>query len=362
MTHQWTAPKAALILALAAAPNFGFADDTHTKTAAPENHAPIGVMGDHRHKAGEYMVSLRQMNMRMEGNLHGRDKVSDSEVLAMPNQHGMPANLRVVPQKMDMRMTMLGVMYAPNDNVTLLAMLMQIDNEMTLNTYNAMTQEYAGSFSSKSAGLGDTIIGALMHGGDTKKGTWHYGLALSLPTGAIDETGRVLTPMSREGSPHYMTSRLPYPMQLGSGSYDFKPSLTYQGDRRGWRIGGQANAVLRLNDNDEDYRLGDKFEFQGWAMKNLSPYASASLRLDANHQGKIDGQDSQIALPVPTAQTAFSGGTFANMSLGVNFIAQSGALRGHRLALEVSLPLHQDAHGVQMQRQESVTLGWQKAF
>jgi hypothetical protein len=50
------------------------------------------------------------------------------------------------------------------------------------------------------------------------------------------------------------------------------------------------------------------------------------------------------------------------MSLGVNFIAQSGALRGHRLALEVSLPLHQDAHGVQMQRQESVTLGWQKAF
>lgn len=358
MTHQWTAPKAALILALAAAPNFGFADDTHTKTAAPENHAPIGVMGDHRHKAGEYMVSLRQMNMRMEGNLHGRDKVSDSEVLAMPNQHGMPANLRVVPQKMDMQMTMLGVMYAPNDNVNLLAMLMQIDNEMTLTTYQGMMGDTVlKQFTSKSTGLGDTTIGALMHGGDTQNGAWHYGLALSLPTGAIDKTGIVLKPNGETDR-----KRLPYPMQLGSGSYDFKPSLTYQRDWQGWRIGAQANAVLRLNDNDADYRLGDKLELQGWVMKNLSPWASASLRLDANHQGKIDGQDSQIALPVPTAQTAFSGGTFANMSLGVNFIAQSGALRGHRLALEVSLPLHQDAHGVQMKREETLTLGWQKAF
>ena len=33
------------------------ADDNHLKIAAPEGHAPIMVMGDHMHKAGEYMIS-----------------------------------------------------------------------------------------------------------------------------------------------------------------------------------------------------------------------------------------------------------------------------------------------------------------
>jgi hypothetical protein len=365
MTHQWTAPKAALILALAAAPNFGFADDTHTRTAAPENHAPIGVMGDHRHKAGEYMVSLRQMNMRMEGNIHGRDKVSDSEVLAMPNQHGMPANLRVVPQKMDMEMTMLGAMYAPNDTITLLAMVMQIDNDMVLQSYQGMMGDTpcASTFVSKTSGTGDTIIGALFRGGATSNGQWHSGLAVSLPTGAIDKIGRPMTPMGCAQAT--MDMRLPYPMQLGSGSYELKPSLTYTGDWQkwgGWRVGAQANATLRLNDNDEDYRLGDKFEMQGWAMKNLTPYASASLRLDASHQGKMDGRDAAISLPVPTAQSRSSGGTYANLSLGINLIGQSGVLRDHRLALEYVMPVHQDANGVQMKRDETLTLGWQKAF
>jgi len=33
-----------------------------------DGHAPIGVMGDHQHEAGEWMVSFRYMRMAMEGN------------------------------------------------------------------------------------------------------------------------------------------------------------------------------------------------------------------------------------------------------------------------------------------------------
>ena len=150
-------------------------------------------------------------------------------------------------------------------------------------------------------------------------------------------------------------------MQLGSGSYELKPSLTYNGVWRGWRVGGQANATMRLDDNDENYRLGDKFELQGWAMKNLAPYASASLRLDASYQGKLDGQDIHITLPVPTAQSRSSGGTYANLSIGINLIGQSGVLRDHRLAVDLVWPVHQVVLGLQMQRQETLTLGWQRA-
>lgn len=362
MTRHPMAQKALLILALAAAPQTGHADSTHTNPATPEGHAPIMVMGDHMHKAGEFMVSARHMSMRMKGNIKGTNELSDAKVLAEPNQHGAPMTLRVVPQKMDMQMTMLGVMYAPSDAVTLLAMVMQMDNAVVLQSYQGMMGETpcASSFISKSAGTGDTIIGALFRGGETANRQWHSGLALSLPTGAVDKTGRPMVPMGC--APAAMDKRLPYPMQLGSGSYELKPSLTYNGDWRGWRIGGQANATLRLNDNDENYRLGDKLELQGWAMKNLTPYASASLRLDASHQGKLDGQDIHITLPMPTAQSRSSGGTYANLSLGLNLIGQSGVLRDHRLALELVLPVHQDVNGVQMQRQETLTLGWQKAF
>ena len=362
MTQRLTRLTAAILTL----PSLSLADETHTQTAAPEGHAPIMVMTDHMHQAGEYMFSLRQMNMRMTGNISGTNKLSDAQVLGQPNDNAMmPANLRVVPQKMDMAMTMLGAMYAPNDTITLLAMVMQIDNDMVLQSYQGMMGDTpcASTFVSKTSGTGDTIIGALFRGGATSNGQWHSGLAVSLPTGAIDETGRPMTPMGCAQAT--MDMRLPYPMQLGSGSYELKPSLTYTGDWQkwgGWRVGAQANATLRLNDNNEDYRLGDKFEVQGWAMKNLTPYASASLRLDASHQGKMDGRDAAISLPVPTAQSRSSGGTYANLSLGINLIGQSGMLRDHRLALEYIMPVHQDANGVQMKRDETLTLGWQKAF
>ena len=362
MTRHPMAQKALLILALAAAPQTGHADSTHTNPATPEGHAPIMVMGDHMHKAGEFMVSARHMSMRMKGNIKGTNELSDAQVLAEPNQHGAPMTLRVVPQKMDMQMTMLGVMYAPSDAVTLLAMVMQMDNAMVLQSYQGMMGETpcASSFISKSAGIGDTIIGALFRGGETANRQWHSGLALSFPTGAVDKTGRPMVPMGC--APAAMDKRLPYPMQLGSGSYELKPSLTYNGDWAGWRIGAQAAAVLRLNDNDDDYRLGDKVQLQGWAMKNLAAWASASVRLDVNHQGTMDGKDPLIALPVPTAQTRSHGGTFASAAFGVNLIGRSGALAGHRLALEWVKPIYQHAEGVQMKRQETLMLGWQKAF
>jgi hypothetical protein len=86
------------------------------------------------------------------------------------------------------------------------------------------------------------------------------------------------------------------------------------------------------------------------------------VRFDVSHQDKIDGQDTNITLPVQTAQTNFSGGTFANLSLGLNLIGQSGALADHRLAIEWVSPVHQDVHGVQMKRDDTLMIGWQKAF
>ena len=84
----------------------------HAKHSA-KMHGPIGLMGDHFHKKGESMVSIRYMKMSMNQNYIGSKKISDSEILQLPNPNGMPKNLSVVPQDMDMDMIMLGAMYAP---------------------------------------------------------------------------------------------------------------------------------------------------------------------------------------------------------------------------------------------------------
>ena len=57
-----------------------------------DSHAPIGVMGDHMHKQGEWMLSYRFMTMNMEGNLKGSNNIDpDTIVTTEPNRFfGMP--------------------------------------------------------------------------------------------------------------------------------------------------------------------------------------------------------------------------------------------------------------------------------
>ena len=153
--------------------------------ALPDAHAPIGVMADHMHKKGRIYDFLRRMSMRMKGNYADNDKLSDAAILMTPNTYGTPPMLRVVPQNMDMTMTMIGAMYAPSDKVTLLAMVNLLDNDMRLTTYN-MNAEKLGDFDTSTSGLGDSVIGALFD----LPGKWHSGLAFGLPTGATDRTGR----------------------------------------------------------------------------------------------------------------------------------------------------------------------------
>ena len=51
------------------------------------DHAPIGVMGDHRHKKGEWMVSYRLMHMDMAGIQIGTDSVTPEQVATtVPNR------------------------------------------------------------------------------------------------------------------------------------------------------------------------------------------------------------------------------------------------------------------------------------
>jgi len=342
---QFTPHSACLALLLSA----GIAiADTH-----PDSHAPISVMGDHTHGQGEFMLGYRAMHMAMQGNLDGTSSISSAQIASTAaNPFGAPPTLRVVPEEMTMTMHMLSAMYAPTDRVTLMGMLNYTTKEMDHVTFAGPSgTDELGGFTTKTSGLGDTSIAALVRLGERKHSKWHATLGLSLPTGDIEETDAILTPMNTRPSP-----RLPYPMQLGSGTYDLITGLTYSSHADRWGWGSQWRSVTRIGENDEDYSLGDEHKLQGWLSYRLNPSLSLSARLAYVDRGNIDGMDASIQAPVQTADPDRHGMQRLDVGLGANLLLPG---KKQRLALEVTAPTYQKLDGPQLQTDWMLTFGWQ---
>ncbi len=338
--------------------------DVHSEgLSRADSHAPIGVMGDHMHHKGEWMISYRFMTMEMKGSRDGSSDISRDEIVTtVPNRFfGMPMQpptLRVVPTEMTMDMHMFGLMYAPTDWLTLMLMTSYIEKEMDHVTYMGPAgTTVLGRFTTKSEGFGDTKLSGLIRLYDDGKHHFHLNAGISLPTGSITEDDEILAPTGATPSPN-----LPYPMQLGSGTFDLLPGITYTAasGRMGW--GAQYSAVIRLEDeNHEDYSLGDEHRLTAWGSYLWKPWMSTSLRLAGQTIDKIDGQNPDIVAPVQTADPNNQGGERVDLLLGVNFSGQSN-LKGHRIAFEFGAPIYQHLNGPQLETDWIFTGGYQFAF
>lgn len=313
-----------------------------------DSHAPIGVMGEHVHKQGEWMLSYRYMEMEMDGNLDGSRSVSQDDI---HSQDYMNA-----PEEMSMTMHMIGGMYAPSDDLTLMLMVPVIDNEMDLNMRMPMGvgMTMDTPFTTETDGLGDIKVGGLYRVAKKDRSNLLLNFSLSVPTGSIDEKDE--TVMSMGNKVH-----LPYPMQLGSGTYDLIPGITYTASEPAYSWGGQAKVTIRLGENDNDYTLGNRFMATAWYARPCANTLSWSARLAYEQWGNIDGIDSKLnpmmINTVPTADPKLRGGERLDAAVGVNWIIP-GAYT-NRLALELVKPVYQHLDGPQMEMDYSLVLGWQ---
>ncbi|MGB0133675.1 hypothetical protein, partial [Dokdonella sp.] len=315
--------KLQLAAALALALNFTTARADHEHDEAgpvrADSHAPIGVMGDHLHRAGEWMISYRYMHMDMSGNRIGTDDISpDAIVTTQANPFagmpGMPPTLRVVPLDMQMDMSMFGAMYGLTDRVTLMAMVNYVDRQMKHRTYSGgMGTSVLGNFDTSTSGFADSSLSALIGLGENGMGKWHANIGVSLPTGSVDEKGQVLAPNGMQP-----VLRLPYPMQLGSGTTDPMLGLTVTRRFDNWSWGAQWTGLWHLKDNSEDYRLGDQQRLTAWAARLWTPAVSTSVRLAGQDVGQIHGRDPQIMAPVQTADPSRQGGQRIELGMGMN--------------------------------------------
>ncbi|MEC9341559.1 MAG: transporter [Pseudomonadota bacterium] len=316
-----------------------------TPSVRADDHAPIGVMADHTHRLGEVMLSYRFMAMEMDGVRDRTDRISNADVFAQ--------GYMVSPTRMRMEMHMLGAMWAPNDRVTLMAMAPWIDNRMRHVTAGG------GQFTTRSEGLGDLKLTALLPVRHGPAGEWQINLGIGLPTGSIDaEDG---TPASGGAN-----VQLPYPMQLGSGTWDLLLGANWRRLWNDWSAGAQLNAVIRTGENDHDYTLGDRYAGSTWLARRWTPSWSTSLRLAAETWGDIDGADEDLApmapMMVPTADPQRRAGSRVDLHVGVNYYRQSAPFRGHRLSLEFGKPVYQHLDGPQLETDWITTAGWQYKY
>ena len=325
----------------------------------PDEHAPISVMGDHTHAKSGWMASYRYMHMDMDGMRHGTNRVSANDVF--------DDGYNVTPESMAMDMHMFGLMYAPTDQLTLVAMGNYTETEMDHRVFSGvagMINAGATTFTTETSGIGDLKVGGLYRfflEGNKKA---HAGLSLSLPTGSIDEKDK--TP----GMNGPANRQLPAPMQLGSGTYDLLPSLTYVQQFENWSYGAQANAVIRLeSENDNGYRLGNVFGATTWAGTNLNEWIGLNTGLNYTYTGKLKGSQkdvsSNLMMGRKTVTSAYGdnyGGERLDAIFGINCYVPSGALKGQRLAADIRLPLWQDLNGYQLETDIVLTIGWQMSF
>lgn len=301
----------------------------------------------HVHPAGMWMASYKFMHVNMNGLQEGTRDVPVSQVSP---QGSKPYGFMMTPTGMTMDMQMLMLMYGITDRFTVMAMANY--QTMTMDMLMNMGMGNVPEAPMRTSGFGDTELRGIYKINDYLVGS----LGLSLPTG---DTRQQIEMMNRK-------FRAPYDMQLGSGTFDLKPALTYNAlsDDALWNWGGQVMYSYHPGNNDDGYSLGNNLKLTSWLQRAFGP-ASAWLRLTFNDTGRIHGRDAEIAkmldpvsgASMPDADPANYGGQRLDGHIGVSY-----AKGPFSLGVEGGIPLFQDVNGLQLANDWYLTTGFQVMF
>ena len=325
------------------------------------SQAPIGIMTDHIHSKGTWMLSYTYMNTAYKGNYIGANTASDQTVYK---------NYMMAPETMQMQMHMAMLMYGVTDRLTLMAMGGYMSMKMSMNTSDKGGMMYMNGawmymppgtsmgMQSSSSGFTDTKISALYNFSKKTDKRMIASIGINLPTGAIKATGTTMLGDNQ---------RLPYDMQPGTGSFSINPDITYVREYRKFFWGADAGADIKLNFNTLGYKVGNIYQASVWAGYQVFSCLGVTLRASDVITDRISGADTAIAIPVyeqndPTTPTSNYGGNIINVYAGINFHLTKPALNKFRLLAEYGIPVYQNLNGTQMALKSNLYIGLQYSF
>lgn len=302
-------------------------------------HAPAGVMFDHIHEKGEWMLGYNVQRLYQNQAYYHASQTASAEQLA-------PYSM--LAQQHEMYMQMFHIMYAPTDNLSLslMPMYMRMDMPMIPNTNlqnsdhteHAMSHAVAGqsnTHASTNEGWGDTLINASYRLLKQDRHQLITSLALSAPTGDYKKFSEDQRPIH-------------YGMQIGAGLWQAIPSLTYLYHRDLFSAGLQVSTRQPLfNDlNRLGYYVGDQHNATAWLSYLWHPYFNTSARIQYSRTDSIQGHyQTEHNHSTPADIQGNYGGEQSFAGLGFNaFLPWFGGLR---TGLEIMTPIDEHLKGVQ---------------
>lgn len=314
-----------------------------------EVYPPIGVFGAQVHAAGDVMLSIRYQRITRDGMMIGDDEVPPVAVLDDPATDYDDVATRMTTDRVTFE-----AMWVPFDEFTLIIGLPYIDNEM-----NAIARDAGGElvgFDTQISGFGDTTLTVLYHVFEDHRSRTHINLGISLPSGSTTESAVKLEPGTLE--------RLPYVMQLGSGTVDLLPGFTYNGwwkKRLAW--GAQLSGTLRAGTNSEHYTLGNDYQVTGWFGVRWPDWLHSGFRMKWQQWFGPNGEDPLMdASAAPSLDARYQAGMRLDALFSLDLFPTGGALHGTRFSLEAGLPAYQNLEGPQLRTEWFLTAGLQYAF
>ncbi|MDH4127210.1 MAG: hypothetical protein OEV44_00540 [Spirochaetota bacterium] len=301
-------------------------NDHNMKNMDHYGHGPIqspsGFMGGHSHKAGHLMFSYHLMYMEMKGKLlKGSKGINLSDA----------TSYMMLPKEMTMTTHMFGIMYTPVDKFIVALMMPYTLKRMVMQSrmmpMTLTTQETDGIGDAKIS-MGYTIFKNKIH-------YFHGDMGFGLPTGSINKTDPTT-------GKHYG-----YQLQLGSGSYELLPAITYGGNSYGFAWAFQMKGTFRINENSNKYKLGSRYEISTWGSYKFFNWLSSSVRLNFDVQENIKGQDLNQPSPsmMPGHDPNAYGYTRFDGLLGLNFYPPTGTFKS-KIAMEGGIPMYQHMEGI----------------
>ena len=298
----------------------------------PDYVFPVGVKGGKNMMSKKLMFGYKYGTMEM-------DCCKDS-TSSVGNNYIQNLGFSMAPTDMTMDMHMFSAMYAVNEKISLMAMISYIEKEMEMVKLTGMNS--GNTHKTSSRGMGDLSIAGLYK----LSGKSNLKVSLSIPTGEYDEKDHNMMGMRKV---------LPYPMQLGSGTYDVTLGYSFQEILNDWSYGFQLNATKRFDYNSEDWKYGDRRELSAWIAKPVSHSVSLSFGLDVEHQDNINGKSANRNNMTPTWNEYFHSHLRVSSNIGLNFKLPNSK---SRIGIQCGVPIYEDVDGPQMEPDFKCNVGF----
>ncbi len=309
---------------------------------------PLNIPGAGTPEPHELRVKTNLSYGKMIGLRRGTSNRSTSDTLVQ---------YMMAPRKMDMHMSNLSIGHAFSDRFFAGIMGMYISKGMEM-----ITRGNGLRPSMYSQGIGDTMImtKSLLCADDYLIPTNQVSLLLgvSVPTGSIDQDEKGVL--------------LPYSMQLGSGTFDPFIGVLYEGSKTPFWWGTNISYLARTYENYKSYNLGDEFRCDFYGMFQARHDLVGELQIKGKYVGEIDGEAQEIEQDgdghmMGNPNMAYMsnlydpnnyGGSTVDLTVGV----QWQPFHNHILNVQFSVPLFQNLHGTQLERDYNATLTYYIEF